>query len=89
MDYEELELIIKKKEYNKLTLEHLKVIIRVCKTCKESKTLDNYPKHSSCSYGHNTICKQCFNKKYYKKKTEQGLTTIMKPIKEIIVEKPI
>ena len=89
MDYAELEEIIKKKEYEKLTAEHLRTIVRVCQTCTESKTLDNYPKNKSCSYGHHPICKPCFNKKYYTKKREQSQTMIIKPIGQEPIKKEI
>ena len=79
MNYAELEEIIKKKEYDKLTPEHLKNILRVCQTCKESKTLDNYPKNKECRYGHSSSCKPCFNNKYYKKKRIPAETIIRKP----------
>ena len=72
----EISMIIEKKEYNKLTMEHLKNIVRICQICKESKTLDNYPKSKSCLYGRSSNCKPCFNKKYYKKKRETAQTMI-------------
>ena len=63
----EISTIIKNKEYDKLTLEHMQNIIRTCQICKENKTLDNFPISKSCLYGRSSNCKPCFNKKYYKK----------------------
>ena len=73
----EISTIIENKEYDKLTIEHLKNIVRICQICKESKTLDNYPINKNCRYGRSSSCKPCFNKKYYKKKREPAETKIV------------
>lgn len=40
----------------------MNILIKTCTVCKESKALDEFPKHSQHKDGYNSVCKKCMQK---------------------------
>lgn len=40
----------------------MNILIKTCTVCKESKALDEFPKHLQHKDGYNSVCKKCMQK---------------------------
>lgn len=40
----------------------MNILTKICTVCKESKTLDEFPKHPQHKDGYNSVCKKCMQK---------------------------
>ena len=40
----------------------MNILIKTCTVCKESKALDEFPKHPQHKDGYNSVCKKCMQK---------------------------
>lgn len=40
----------------------MNILIKTCTVCKESKALDEFPKHPQHKDGYNNVCKKCMQK---------------------------
>lgn len=40
----------------------MNILTKICTVCKESKVLDEFPKHPQHKDGYNSVCKKCMQK---------------------------
>lgn len=40
----------------------MNILTKICTVCKESKALDEFPKHPQHKDGYNSVCKKCMQK---------------------------
>ena len=71
---ERLTMILKNKEFDKLTDEDLCKIVKKCSKCNADKTLKDFTKSKRGFLGRNSVCKDCvsdYAQEYYSKITDK------------------
>lgn len=56
----------------------MNILIKTCTVCKESKALDEFPKHPQHKDGYNSVCKKCMQKSNKKCRSNKKIHFIKK-----------